>query len=98
MKNREINIRFGMYVQYMRKHKGISGAEFARRLNVSQQQVSRYEKGVTTVNLLMMEKIINALELRWDEFIHQIIYAESPSWLRVRSRTVERKIPMNNQH
>lgn len=77
----EIRCRFGAYLRYVREQKRLSGSELAKRLNVSQQQVSRYENGVTTVNLLMMSKMVHALDLRWDELIHQVIHAESPIWM-----------------
>ncbi|HHR6132336.1 TPA: helix-turn-helix domain-containing protein [Providencia alcalifaciens] len=82
MSEQEMRNRLGLYIRYVREQKRLSGSELAKRLNVSQQQVSRYENGVTTVNLCMMNKMVHALDLRWDEFIHQIIHAESPFWLK----------------
>ncbi|HHR6019951.1 TPA: helix-turn-helix domain-containing protein [Providencia alcalifaciens] len=81
MGEKEIRRRFGCYLRYAREQKRLTGSELGRRLNVSQQQISRYERGITTVNLLMMSKIVHVLDLRWDELIHQIIHAESPPWL-----------------
>ncbi|HGN0870404.1 TPA: helix-turn-helix domain-containing protein [Providencia alcalifaciens] len=81
MSEQEIRRRFGCYLRYVREQKRLTGTELGTRLNLSQQQVSRYEQGLTTVNLLMMRKMVHALDLQWDELIHQVIYAESPSWL-----------------
>ncbi len=83
MKNeQEMLRRFGLYIRYAREQKRLSGSELARRLNVSQQQVSRYENGESTVNLLMMNKIVHALGLSWDELIRQVIHTEFPRSMR----------------
>ncbi|BBV06039.1 helix-turn-helix domain-containing protein [Providencia hangzhouensis] len=50
-----VNIKLGYLIKKLRKKKGISGAELAKKLNVSQQQVSRYERGATK---LSFEKLI----------------------------------------
>ncbi|MBQ0268124.1 helix-turn-helix domain-containing protein [Providencia huaxiensis] len=50
-----VNIKLGCLIKKLRKKKGISGAELAEKLNVSQQQVSRYERGTTK---LSFEKLI----------------------------------------
>lgn len=52
---KDINVRIGNLIKKLRRNKGISGAELAEKLNVSQQQISRYERGITKLNI---EKLI----------------------------------------
>ncbi|MBO1928695.1 helix-turn-helix domain-containing protein [Providencia rettgeri] len=39
----EINKEIGQYLRGIRKERNLTGEELAKRLNISQQQISRYE-------------------------------------------------------
>lgn len=69
-----------MYIRYMRDKKKMTGYELGRHLNITQQQISRYERGVTVINVIMLNKIINTLDLCWHDFIQQVCYSKSPFW------------------
>ncbi len=43
--NTNVTIYIGTYLKHRRKAVGLTGAQLASRLNISQQQVSRYERG-----------------------------------------------------
>lgn len=50
-----------------RKISGMSGSELACRLNISQQQVSRYERGINSLNMEMLFLYFRALEMKDNE-------------------------------
>ncbi|MFP4817505.1 helix-turn-helix domain-containing protein [Providencia hangzhouensis] len=56
------------FLKKKRKELGISGLELAKRLNISQQQVSRYERGVNKMSLDMLLNISIALNVPMDKF------------------------------
>ncbi|MEI9534060.1 helix-turn-helix domain-containing protein [Moellerella wisconsensis] len=53
----------GSELKIHRKSLGISGKELACRLNVSQQQISRYERGANSLNFDMLFLYFQALEM-----------------------------------
>ncbi len=63
----------GRVVKMKRKEIGISGLELARRLNISQQQVSRYERGINKLSLDMLLNISIVLNIPMDSLFSSII-------------------------
>lgn len=63
----------GSVLKKKRKELGISGLELAKRLNISQQQVSRYERGVNKMSLDMLLNISIALNVPMDNLISNIM-------------------------
>ncbi|EKT58848.1 fimbrial operon regulator [Providencia rettgeri Dmel1] len=47
----------------------ITGKDLGAMLNVSQQQISRYENGVTNITVGMLNEILNILDVSWEEFL-----------------------------
>ncbi len=71
----EISIYIGTFLKHQRKAVGLTGAQLASRLSISQQQISRYERGKNTISIQGLLGILEALELRkhdMDEFIKNI--------------------------
>lgn len=59
-----------------RRRTGLTGSELAKRINVSQQQISRYENGVNHITFDKLLLLLNALEMdRYDivSFLEKII-------------------------
>nr|WP_282558982.1 helix-turn-helix transcriptional regulator [Providencia alcalifaciens] len=46
-----------------RRRTGLTGSELAKRINVSQQQISRYENGVNNISFDKLIILFNALEM-----------------------------------
>lgn len=72
----------GSELKKYRKVLGMSGKELARRLNVSQQQISRYERGVNSLNLDMLFLYFQALEMKCSEvesIFNELIFNYSES-------------------
>ncbi|HHR5860538.1 TPA: helix-turn-helix domain-containing protein [Providencia alcalifaciens] len=70
-----IAARVGHFLQGARKEKGLTGTELANLINVSQQQVSRYERGKSSLKLEQLNELLNALGKTWVEFL---LYIETP--------------------
>ncbi|WP_265512189.1 helix-turn-helix domain-containing protein, partial [Providencia heimbachae] len=47
----------------------ITGKDLGMMLNVSQQQISRYENGITKITVTLLNDILIILETPWDEFL-----------------------------
>lgn len=64
-----IDVGMGRKIKKARKSAGISGADLAKKLGVSQQQVSRYELGQTPMTISMVIMISHALNLSINELL-----------------------------
>lgn len=76
MKKIKLDIKIGAYIRSMRKEKGLTENDLAKLINLSQQQISRYEKGITPISISKILLIINALNLSIDDFIEKVIRPE----------------------
>lgn len=57
-----IDISLGGYLRSSRKLKGMSGKELGEKVSLSQQQISRYERGINKFTLDMFIKMVKALD------------------------------------
>lgn len=67
MSDENINVKLGRLIQKSRRKKGISGTELAEKLNISQQQISRYERGITKLTCERLIDLIVYLEIDFSE-------------------------------
>ncbi|MEQ4664221.1 helix-turn-helix transcriptional regulator [Providencia rettgeri] len=67
MKNNILSSRVGYFLRMARKDKGLTGKDVAKLISVSQQQVSRYETGMTSLTLDQLEQYLIALDKTWIE-------------------------------
>ncbi|CAK9887182.1 MAG: hypothetical protein XXXJIFNMEKO3_LKCDNKCA_00130 (plasmid) [Candidatus Erwinia impunctatus] len=59
----------GFEIKKRRKALYISGAQLATHLGISQQQISRYERGINQPSVIMMMRIFSSLEMSESEII-----------------------------
>ncbi|MEX0423684.1 helix-turn-helix transcriptional regulator [Providencia rettgeri] len=57
-----VNRIVGREIRKRRKHLGLSGIELANLVGVSQQQISRYERGECNINIESLHTLANALD------------------------------------
>ena len=57
-----VNRIVGREIRKRRKHLGLSGIELANLVGVSQQKISRYERGECNINIENLHVLANALE------------------------------------
>ncbi|WP_275076610.1 helix-turn-helix domain-containing protein [Providencia rettgeri] len=63
------NKKIGCFIINKRKRMDITGRDLGVMLNVSQQQVSRYENGITNITVTMLNDILEILDVSWEEFL-----------------------------
>ncbi|HFF8522806.1 TPA: helix-turn-helix domain-containing protein [Providencia rettgeri] len=63
------NKKIGYFIRNKRKRMDITGKDLGVMLNVSQQQVSRYENGITNITVTMLNDILKILDVSWEEFL-----------------------------
>ncbi len=66
--NDTINQLVGRYLKSRRLEYGLTGAEMGRLLFISQQQVSRYERGINTISLSLVLFFLQKIELSHEDF------------------------------
>ncbi len=69
----QIDKLIGKRIQLKRKEKGWSAEKMAELLDVSQQQLSRYERGVNKINVAHLVEIANLLQTPIDYFFEDCI-------------------------
>lgn len=72
MLNNELNKIVSCYFKTMRKKNDITEKELARLLNISQQQVSRYENGKSQLTLTRLNQYLEIFGISWQSFINEI--------------------------
>ncbi|MGG4608393.1 helix-turn-helix domain-containing protein [Providencia sp. Me31A] len=68
-----INKEIGQYLRRIRKEQNLTGEDLAKKLNISQQQVSRYETGKTKLTFEMMDKMLIIFNKSWRDFFNHVI-------------------------
>lgn len=59
----------GLLIKKLRVSRGISGLELGEIMGVSQQQISRYERGKTEITLSQLQNISSAFNMTLWEFV-----------------------------
>ncbi|WP_348632650.1 helix-turn-helix domain-containing protein, partial [Providencia rettgeri] len=73
--NTNVTVYIGSFLKHRRKVVGLTGSQLASRLKISQQQVSRYERGKNAITIQGLLDILQALELRThdiDDFMKKV--------------------------
>ncbi|MDC9595248.1 helix-turn-helix domain-containing protein [Xenorhabdus sp. IM139775] len=56
-----VHLLVGQRIQVKRKQKGVTATALAKQINISQQQLSRYERGTNRINLTHLVRIAKIL-------------------------------------
>lgn len=65
----DANKYLGALLRLRRKELGISGQELSGMLNISQQQISRYENGLTNFNIVILFRFFSSLGMTSEEVV-----------------------------
>lgn len=60
------------FIKNIRKRNNVTETELAGLLNLSQQQISRYENGKTQLTLNRLNQYLNVFGVNWCSFIKSI--------------------------
>lgn len=72
-----INIRVGSFIRKHRKLLGISGKNLGRELNLSQQLISRLERGKTAFSFKIVLHLLNVLDKSLLDLIAEVFYEDA---------------------
>ena len=72
MVQNNINIYAGLFMKRSRKERNMTGKELANLMHVSQQQISRYETGITSLTLEQLNQILGFLGKSWEDLVNVI--------------------------
>lgn len=65
-------VAVGKEIFRLRKKRGLTGKLLAEKLNVSQQQISRYERGVCNINVDTLFVILHELDCSLSSFFSSV--------------------------
>lgn len=69
-KNREsIRRNIGEFLRKARINKSLTGYELGHLMHISQQQVSRYERGKSSINIETLDIMLEALGKNWEDLL-----------------------------
>ncbi|MBC5791457.1 helix-turn-helix domain-containing protein [Providencia sp. JUb39] len=63
----------GNFIKNARKDKSLTGTQLGGLLNVSQQQISRYERGKTSLTIDSLSAILIILEKDWSDLFQKVM-------------------------
>ncbi|MBW3117522.1 helix-turn-helix domain-containing protein [Providencia rettgeri] len=69
------NRRVGLFIRQCRVKLDMTGHELGQKMHLSQQQISRYERGVCSVSLYQLNLFMKVLGVSWHEFMHEVVEA-----------------------
>lgn len=104
----ETNILIGLRLKYYRRLKGFSQALLAEKLDISFQQVQKYEKGVNRISASTLYEISRILKVRIEDFFVDLepltensLITDCPNLLKIHSvwnniRDKELKVNISN--
>lgn len=70
----------GSRIKKLRREYGLTGTEAAMALNVSQQQFSRYERGINRIDIDSLVMIADFLKVSVHYFLEDIDLEQSKNW------------------
>ncbi|MGB5116569.1 MAG: helix-turn-helix transcriptional regulator [Providencia rettgeri] len=71
--NNLLSFYCGLVIKNLRKESGISGVELAKQLNISQQQMSRYERGVNRLSVDTLFRILTVLDVSFERLLRLLM-------------------------
>lgn len=85
----QFNRAVGVFIRRYRVALNLTGAELGEMVHLSQQQISRYERGVTSMTLYQLNLFMQVLGFSWHDFFKEVI--------ALKSRPKQEARPMNTQ-
>lgn len=67
----DINKKIGLSVKELRKSYGLSQMDLAEKINLSFQQIQKYEKGITAISVFRLQQIADAFGVHISTFLEE---------------------------
>lgn len=71
--NVQLKKKIGAFIKKLRLSTSLTGKELGKILKVSQQQISRYENGVTEISIEKLDIILHQLGSSWGDFYIDVL-------------------------
>lgn len=78
----------GIFLRKSRKEKNLTGKQLAKLMHVSQQQISRYETGKTSLTIDQLSHLLHLLDKNWVELI---LFVQTESDIDIKLEKEENK-------
>ena len=65
----DINKKIGLKIRELRKTYGLSQIQLAEKINLSFQQIQKYEKGITAISVFRLQQIADAFGIHASAFL-----------------------------
>ncbi|HEF8771264.1 helix-turn-helix domain-containing protein [Providencia manganoxydans] len=88
-KNKELlRKEIGSFLKKARKSQSLTGHQLGRLMQVSQQQISRYERGESGINIETLDVMLDILGKSWSEFFFSVMinYSDDMMEMRIQER------------
>lgn len=70
--NNSLTVRVGRFIRKSRTEMGLTGTQLAELMNISQQQISRYETARSNLNLEQLDDLLCVLDKSWRQLIDAV--------------------------
>lgn len=64
-----LQVEVGKKIRFYRKKRNLTLAKLAKKIDISPQQLQKYESGKNSISVIMLKKIANALDVPITQFI-----------------------------
>ncbi|MDD9338421.1 helix-turn-helix domain-containing protein [Providencia heimbachae] len=72
-KNKKMRRDIGLFLKEARIAQSLTGYQFGRLIKISQQQISRYERGETGINIETLDMMLGVLGKNWSDFFFSVM-------------------------
>ena len=93
--NTIVNTLIGNYLKSKRIEYGMTGAQVGKLLQVSQQQVSRYENGINTISLDLVLLFLDKLDLSIESFFLYLLKEIDTELNNIHDESIELLLHVN---
>ncbi|ETO41266.1 helix-turn-helix domain-containing protein [Morganella sp. EGD-HP17] len=76
-KAKDMDYLVGLFIRRHRRKRGMNGKEFSRKLNISHQQLSRYERGESCFTLDKLALFLSALDKDFSDLATETHWGEN---------------------
>ncbi|MCD9217757.1 helix-turn-helix domain-containing protein, partial [Escherichia coli] len=63
----------GDFLRAARRGKSLTGLQLGKMLHISQQQISRYERGETSISIETLDVLLKGLDMDWSDFFFKVM-------------------------
>ena len=77
------NQKLGIFITELRKEKGLTQAQLAQKLNVTDKAVSKWERGVGFPDIKLLEPLADVLDISLFELMKSSVCQKQPFPLQI---------------